>query len=209
MININKKDLLQFTSNNAAEEYINHVFRQDGYVVATDGHIMLRIPVGDVVNGDAIAEQSLPHVKSVIPTAFDKPTTLSIKKIKNAIKKAPMVDAQEECPECGGGGTVIWTYEGTNKDYEHEFRCPCCRGSGYIPTTGDKVPDPKQQFVMFDVYYATKDLQRLIRAITLCGVTQGNILHHEFHRIYIEAGPVQILLAGRMMDDYTKAIRIL
>lgn len=206
---IRQADLLQFTSNNAAAETIDHVFRQDGYVVATDGHIMVRVPVDAVADGEAIVEQDKPTVSKVIPTAFDKPRLLRVKDIETALEKAPKVDAQEECPECGGGGTVMWTYEGKEDDYEQEFRCPCCNGKGYVRTDGDMVPDPKQVFTMLGVKYPTKDLHRLICAFGVAGVKQAKILDHQYHRLYMEAGPAQILVAGIETEFYGEVIKVI
>ena len=193
---VRQADLLPFVSRNAAADTINHVFRQKGYIVATDGHILLQVPVDAVAGGDDIMEQDHPSVSSVIPKHFDKPKLLYVKAIESALEKAPKVDAQKECPECAGGGTVMWTYEGTEDDYEQEFRCPCCNGKGYVRTNGEMMPDPKQVFTMLGIKYYTKDLQRLIRAIGVAGVKQAKILDHQYHRLYIEAGSAQILIAG-------------
>ncbi len=202
-------DMLQFTSNNAVNESICHVFRQKGYIVATDGHILLRFPVDAVAGGDDVMEQDTPSIGSVIPTHFDKPKQLRITAIEAALEKVPKVDAQEECPECGGGGTVMWTYEGNDDDYEQEFRCPRCHGKGYVPTEGELMPDPKQVFTMLDIKYHTKDMQRLIRAINMAGVKQAKILNHEYHRLYIEAGSAQILIAGVEEEVWGEVIKVI
>ncbi len=202
-------DMLQFTSNNAANESICHVFRQKGYIVATDGHILLRFPVDAVAGGDDVMEQDTPSVGSVIPTHFDKPKQLRITAIETALEKAPKVDAQKECPECGGGGTVMWTYEGNEDSYEQEFRCPCCHGKGYVPTEGELMPDPKQVFTMLDIKYHTKDMQRLIRAINMAGVKQAKILNHEYYCLYIEAGSAQILIAGVAEEVWGEVIKVI
>lgn len=201
-------ELLSFVSRNPAHYFTDHVFRQDGFVVATDGHIMVRVPVDAVAGGEDIVEQDKPTVSSVIPKAFDKPRLLRIKDIETALEKAPKVDAQRECPECEGGGKVTWTYEGVEDDYEEEFRCPCCNGKGYVRDDGEPMPDPKQTFTMLDIKYKTKDLQRLIRAIGIGGARQAKILDHQYNRLYMEAGPVQILVAGIGENTFGKLIKV-
>lgn len=206
---VRQADLLPFVSRNAAAETINHIFRQKGYIVATDGHILLQVPVDAVAGGEDIMEQNHPCVSSVIPKYFDKPKLLHVKAIEAALEKAPKVNAQKECPECGGGGTVMWTYDGTEDDYEQEFKCPCCNGKGYVRTDGEMIPDPKQVFTMLGIKYHTKDLQRLIRAIGVDGVKQVNILDHQYHRLYIEAGSAQILIAGVEEEFYGEVIKVI
>ena len=206
---IRQADLLPFTSNDAASRTPNHVFRQDGYVVATDGHIMVRVPVGVVAGGEDIVELDKPCVRSVIPEHFDEPKVLRLKAIESALGKTPKVDAQKECPECGGSGRVMWIYDGMEDYYEQEFRCPCCNGRGYVPTEGEVVPDPKQVFTMLGVKFQTKHLQRLVRAFGVVGAKQGKILGHQYQCLYIEAGPAQILIAGVYVEDYGTTIKVL
>lgn len=206
---IRKSDLLQFTSDNAAADTIDHVFRQDGYVVATDGHIMVRIPVGSVVDGEGIAEQDRPNVNRVIPEHFDKPRVLRVKAIEAALEKAPKVDAQRVCPECHGGGTVRWNYEGVEDYYEDEFRCPCCRGKGYVPTDGERMPDPRQVFTVLGIKYRTPGLEQLITALGVVGARQATILDKQYHRLYMEAGSSQILIAGIEEDGCGEVIKVI
>lgn len=206
---IRQADLMPFTSNNPVAETIGHVFRQDGYVVATDGHIVLRVPVDAVSDCEAITEQDKPLVSKAIPEHFDKPRLLRIKDIETALDKAPKVSARKECPECDGGGMVTWTYDGKGDCYEHEFRCPCCDGNGYVRTDGEMVPDHKQVFTMLDNKYHTKDLQRLIRAFGVAGVKKAKILSHQYHNLYMEAGPVQILIAGIEKEDCGEIIKVI
>ena len=201
-------ELLPFVSRNPFHDLTDHVFRQDDYVVATDGHIMVRVPVDAVAGGEDITEQDKPTVSSVIPKAFDKPRLLRIKDIEIALEKAPKVDAQRECPECEGGGKVTWTYDGVEDEYEEEFRCPCCNGKGYVRDNGEPMPDPKQTFTVLDIKYKTKDLQRLIRAISIGGAKQAKILDHQYHRLYMEAGPVQILIAGIEEETWGEVIKV-
>lgn len=82
-------------------------------------------------------------------------------------------------------------------------------GKGYVQTEGEMMPDPKQVFTMLDIKYHTKDLQRLIRAINVAGVKQAKILNHEDHRLYIEAGSAQILIAGVEEEVWGEVIKVI
>lgn len=110
-------------------------FLQDGYVVATDTTILIRVRK-ELLKGGYAENSHVPTVSKVLTDYnFDKAVTLE--KLAAAIAQCPLVDEEiliseaVDCRDCDGDGEVEWEY--TDKDFitHREYHeCPVCYGSG-------------------------------------------------------------------------------
>lgn len=203
-------DLLAYVSKSDVGA-INHLFRQDGYVVATDGHILLRVKESAVADGETVQAQDAPNVARVMPKEMmAKPRRLSVAKIEQALEQAPKVKAREECHDCGGSGFVTWRFEGEEDEYEKEDRCPCCHGRGYKETSGEPIPDPKQVYSILNHEYETIHLQRIISVMR--NVTKTDYLTIVSSNTYVlmmQSGAMELLIAGGELDAHGNIIKVI
>ena len=119
-------DLTRFCDSET--QWLSKPFNHDGYTFASNGHMLIRVPLRDDVV-DTVPSQitmsKLPFDCEVYPTKFPeyKP---------QAMKKCPACDGRKSvstCPECDGKGEVILD-SGFNG---YECDCKTCNGDGYVP----------------------------------------------------------------------------
>lgn len=101
-------------------------------VWATDGHILIKIPLERLSEEYETGTLSLPVYSS---NKNKKKITLS--SLENALSDCPqeeeeiIVEKEKECKECKGTGEVDWEYHDSNGHYHIKgFDCPVCDGSG-------------------------------------------------------------------------------
>lgn len=134
--------LYKFTEDEGFYPGLQHPFKQDGYVCATDTHAILRVDK-DLIpksNDDYVPKHRVPTIAKVMPTS--NPTfTISLKEIQSCLVALGLNydHLDKECPGCGGSGDVDWYY--TDRDgYTHTKMddCPYCGGSGCIKNGSDR-----------------------------------------------------------------------
>ena len=114
---------------------LKNPFLQDGSVIATDSHILIKIRK-ELLKG-SYEEKKAPDVSRVWPKTFNPVATLTRKEIVKTLKKLHLDNGYDElplwitCKECYGVGTVTWNYrDKKGKNHTNECDCPMCDGSG-------------------------------------------------------------------------------
>lgn len=104
----------------------------DGYIYATDRHLLLRIKQS-LCNGEYEANPFQPKdISKCFPKA-DTKLLLDIHKVAEIIKRLEPTETVFVCGECGGDGRVSWTYEDRDgEEYSEMGDCPVCNGTGKV-----------------------------------------------------------------------------
>lgn len=171
----NEKEILEmYVAPNFA--WFNSSFSQEGYVIATDGCVLIRIRQSQT-EGEYINIER-PNVKSVFKetTSSSILTICSINKMLSNVKKVKEVKyigKDIKCHECNGEGTVLWEY----RSYAEEFDCPVCNGTGYESCekevqTGMMIPDPEEIVSIFGKRFRVKYLSVLKKTMELMDITE-------------------------------------
>lgn len=119
---------------------------QDGYINASDTHIAVRIPKEKSCL--SFKEGDKPKFARVF-TESNPEFIISFGAIEKAIAKCKLDinELYDNCPDCGGSGTVEWVYTDVHcHRHTIEEECPVCDGDGKSRngelegiTIGDKV----------------------------------------------------------------------
>ena len=108
-------------------------FEQDGWVCATDSHVLLRVDK-KYISDDYSTDKKTPHVAGVMPQN-DPQLSITIAGLIQAFVKLN-IDYHEtkvECPYCNEECEVEWEYVDHDGDKHTMWaECPCCSGLGYI-----------------------------------------------------------------------------
>lgn len=134
--------LYKFTSDEDFRPGLQQPFEQDGYVCATESHVVLRVNKNLIPksNDDYAPKHRVPTVAKVMPTP--NPTfTISLKEIQSCLVALGLNydHLTKTCPECGGSGDVDWYYTDRDGDTHTKIDdCPCCGGSGEIQNGSDR-----------------------------------------------------------------------
>lgn len=161
-------------------------FLQDGYVVATNTTILIRVRQ-ELLKGEYTENSHAPTVSKVFTDHnFDKAVTLE--KLEAAIAQCPLEDEEiliskaVDCPDCDGDGEVEWEY--TDKDFitHREYHeCPVCYGSGTLSPakyrkTGRKVPGYTAPIEVYGLNFRAILLMTLCDAMRLLGLSQAQYI---------------------------------
>ena len=150
-------------------------------------------------------------------------TIVTLKAIKDALAKLPMVEEEEiedvECGECDGSGKVECEYH-DNQGSTHEVMadCPICFGTGYVDgtpkKTGEKVVDFRTPIKLGKAYFMGYRLDILAQAMELLGLETLTMTHHGGYGIgkgracELQADGVRFFLAPVLVDDAPNVIEI-
>ena len=161
-------------------------YLKNGYVCATDTHIMIRIKA-ETLNGEYNEIESLnidfpADNCNFIISRHEIETVLStIPKIEEKIK----VGKDIECEECDGEGEVKWEYLDNSglRHYEY-YECPICDGSGYesrskYQKTGRMIPDGECCIQVRRIVIKAKFLEILRKAMEIIGVDEIRCVHQD------------------------------
>lgn len=112
---------------------LHNPFEQDGYVCATDTHVLIRV-AKSYISGERRPLEK-PNVAKVMPE--DNPKfSVSQKTLRQAFVKLVInYDVTHvECPHCNEECEVAWSFTDNDGDTHTLYaECPCCHGSGEIP----------------------------------------------------------------------------
>lgn len=184
-------------------------FKQDGYLIATDAHILMAVhpedaskfDYPDYADNETRSKEKggyrVPDALSVVKPDERKPygpsDEFSLNVIRDALEKAgkdPIYEEAEcQCEECGGTGKVQDSYYAmaTQSDYEVEFECPVCDGTGTVMKETDEVIGhefSKNQGVgMFGKYFTPTILQKLVTACEALGLNALRLVNFETHSL--------------------------
>ena len=146
---------------------ISKPFLQDGFVCASDGHMLIRIDesIYDSHLGykETVDGLKPPVVSKVMPEMqIDEELTLDY--LKDIIRKFPVDDYDYLCSECGGSGYVDWSYTGFDGTVYHlHDTCPVCGGIGEI----DRYESAYAQFMIHGNAFGYGCIDTLIRAMNM------------------------------------------
>lgn len=185
----NEQELLSlfYDKGNDMRPYLTAPYLKNGYVCATEAHILIRIKA-ETLNG---------KYKEIEKGNIDWPTDncnfiVSLQDIEKALSNIPQVEEEEQigkdidCEECDGEGEVEWEYQNKNGRYYHEeHTCPVCLGSGYsarakYQKTGRMIPDEEYHVGIRHVAIKAKWLEILAKAMKLIGVEEVRCVHQAY-----------------------------
>lgn len=166
--------LCLYIDENADREIIKHPFTQDGYVYATDSHILIRVNK-NIVEGE-YQQQEKPGCSHLFINTR-KELVINIELLEKLLSNIERVEEEKTvgedivCDECRGEGQVLWEY----KRFEEYFDCPKCDGSGHsiesknVPT-GKMIPDPDALIELGGKTFSVKYISILIKTMELLGI---------------------------------------
>lgn len=149
-----------YISSDELREAYNTPFTQDGYVVATNGHILIRIPEGKV--DIKYEKRDKPNVGLIFVLQEECDIPISFSKLKKMYDDIPEVDEEEECEACSGDGKVEYEFVWDNTSYTLDEDCPVCDGSGYLGKTGKKVKDPEKRIKIGNAKFSNRYIKQII-----------------------------------------------
>ena len=111
-------------------------FKQDGYICATDTHVIICVAEHLIPEGQYKYEVlDKPSVEEVMPP-HDPKFSVSLSELINAfvVSGIDYSTTTVECHECDNDCEVEWKYTDEDGDEHSRFmECPCCNGTGYVP----------------------------------------------------------------------------
>ena len=184
----NEQDLLSlfYDKENDMRPDMAAPYLKNGYVCATEGHIMIRIKA-ETLNGEYNEIDSL----NIDLPADNCNFIIGLHDIKTAIASIPQVEEKEkvgkdiECKECDGAGEVEWEYRDKSWRYHHKYLdCPKCQGDGCISRvkykkTGRMIPDGDCPIRIRRIVIKVEFLEILGRAMEIIGVDKVRCVHQE------------------------------
>ena len=197
------------------EPFLNVVYNE---VWATDGYLVVAVKP-ELVSG-RYRENRL-SLNTPFGKACDR--TVTLKAIKDALAKLPMVEEEEiedvECEECDGSGKVECEYH-DNQGSTHEVMadCPICFGTGYVDgilkKTGEKVVDYNTPIKLGEAYFMGHRIDVLARAMELIGQETLTMTHHGGYGVgygkacELQADGIRFMLAPMLVEDVHNEIKI-
>lgn len=200
----NEKELLSLFINTemGCPQYAEP-FLKNGYVYATDVNKLIRIKA-DILNDQYKSDRvrwswSLPNDNCDILI-----TRMELEKALACVpqqKETIIVD----CPECDGSGVVFWEYiDKKRESHEIEAVCPICDGNGREEKeTGKIIPSPSAPIAIGDSKLRAGDVQVLLEAMKIIGVTQVHIASQTDNRIVFRIDKNISIMATTFLSDNT------
>lgn len=186
-LNIDEETLFDlFVGNDIYRPQLHKPFLQDGYVVATNANIMIR--VRQELLKEEYAENSHAPIVSKVLTSCNFDKTVTLEKLEAAIAQCPLGDEEIliseaiDCSDCDGDGEVEWEYTDKNLNTYREYhKCPVCHGSGMsrpakYRKTGRKVPEYNAPIDVYGLNFSAILLMTLCDAMRLLGLSQAQYI---------------------------------
>lgn len=152
-------------------------FYRDGYVVATDRKILVRVPYNSLqgLYDKVDIPKQLPNIPN--PNCdFELPLTTLVETIKSipAEEIVPVHGREAECDECDGSGRVEWVYEDSDgEEHREDFDCPICNGRGRVKT---KKYLRKWRYISINgSVFSVHTLMKLAEAMDVAGFDTVNV----------------------------------
>lgn len=160
-------------------------FLKDEYVYATDANKLIRIKA-DALNGQYKSDKvkwswSIPNDNCDFPI-----TQTELEKALACVPQQKEV-ITVDCPECDGSGMVFGEYiDKKGEIHEIEAECPICDGSGSEEKeTGKIIPSPSAVIAIGDFKLRASNIQILLEAMKIIGVTEVRISSQTDNRIVL------------------------
>lgn len=109
-------------------------FEQDGYVCASDTHILICVAKRYITN-DYSTDKTTPNVSRVVPE-HNPQFAITIDNLRSAFVQRGINydELTVDCPYCDEECEVEWKFEDNDGDTHTMWaECPCCNGTGFIP----------------------------------------------------------------------------
>lgn len=148
-----------FTANDKLRPVMQEIHKDaDGYIYATDAHVLIRIPA-DKVGNEYKSIEKFPNAGKLISEALNKPDnisrTIAVDDLIMVLSKAKWYKQMQgdDCPDCDGSGDVECEACG------HSHDCERCNGEG---ETNKRVAE--FSLLQEDDYFIVKIEQQCFRA---------------------------------------------
>lgn len=154
-----------FVEDDGHREVFKTPFLQDGYVCATNGHVLIRVKAELLT--EKYEEVATPIISRIIPQR-NTDIEISQSAIFNALHNAKMVEDSGVfqlyvyCKECKGTGEVDWNYYDRKGNYHtSSHECPICEGECTVPACTDET------FGLYDCVFSGNSIIRLYEAMRI------------------------------------------
>lgn len=182
----NEQELLSlfYNKENDMVRDLSAPYLKNGYVCATENHIMIRIK----------AETLHEKYGETQKLNFDRPADncnfiVSRQEIETVLSNIPQVEEEIKvgvdikCMECDGEGVVEWEYQDKSGHCHYsEQECPVCEGSGFeseaqYVKTGRMLPDGNIPIRIKRIVIKAELLEVLNKAMKIIGVDEVRCTH--------------------------------
>ena len=196
---------------------INKPFIQDGFICATDGHMLVRIDESihdwNLKYYETVDGLLPPDVSKVVPDAdmLINDVVLTLDDLNESISKFPVEDYHYKCFDCDGTGYVDWSYTSLDATVYHlHDTCPACGGIGEI----DRYTPVYAQFMIYGIAFCYGHLDLLRQAMSLMEVDKLVIryaIENSSKPVLLstEDNKVQILMAPQLYYNQVQHIDII
>ncbi|MCM1301354.1 MAG: hypothetical protein NC226_06500 [Bacteroides cellulosilyticus] len=184
----NEQELLSlfYKEDDDLRPYMAAPYLKNGYVCATEAHILIRIKA-ETLHGE---------YKETERCNIDWPAdncnfTISLQEIETMLSNIPQVEEEVKvgedikCMECDGEGEVEWEYQDKSGHYHYEdHECPICEGSGFdsesrYVKTGRMIPDGECSIRIRRIVIKAEFLEVLNKAMKIIGVGEVRCVHQD------------------------------
>lgn len=212
----NEQELLSlfYDQKDPREQYAKP-WKQDGYVLATDGYIMFRFKQEHSDDVEAYGSGRRFFAKASDCNLLLRRSDI-IETLQQIEGDDPITDEHfVQCEECEGVGYVEWCYEvkDGSKTYDMLDTCPVCGGSGCAknkdisPLVSINAMNIGRKSPMFKCFYISK----ILKAMDILGVQEARIVNIEYagmlHVILDDATGSEIFLLSSVSDDYKGVVK--
>lgn len=139
---VDLKALKLICSNDDLRKWMTEPFSVGNHTASTNGWSLL------VIEKKSDYPDMSEKTKSVYPVELSFTNKLEIAKVKEAIRKIPLIDCYDKviskCDACYGNGNVDFEFEHKGRTYEVESECPVCDGEGQTEQIS-KTPNGKKE----------------------------------------------------------------
>jgi hypothetical protein len=150
-------------------------FQQDGYLYATDRHIMIRIRKNDCSSYPKMTDID---VSKLFPETGSEQilTLINLEKMLSEVEMVEEViekQTEVECEDCNGEGCVPWFFGG----YEKEADCPVCFGTGTVSKTvaektGKMVLDRNSPLKILGLFFLPNHIDIIVKTMKLLEIDE-------------------------------------
>lgn len=184
----NEQELLSlfYKQEDNLRPYMTAPFLKNGYVCATEAHILIKIK----------AETLNEEYRKTEFCNIEWPTDncnffVSLQEIETMLSSIPKVEEEKKvgeditCMECDGEGEVEWEYQDKSGHYHYaDHECPMCEGSGFesesqYVKTGRMIPNGECGVQVRRIVIKAEFLEVLSKAMRIIGVDEIRCVHQD------------------------------
>ena len=159
-----------FVGNDDIRPAMTKVSLQDGFLYATNGHVLARVKA-DLCVHKYVAVEKYPNVENVISehVSIEK-KTISVDTLFHDLMKIECCFKPKlvECENCGGDGRCVCDH------CDSQYDCKDCKGTGEVPGTELELTS-EHDCILFGRKYKLQYLDLIIRTAVFKGVNEIEI----------------------------------